>query len=218
MADFARRSHHLHSHSHKLICYHIRMIDRFLCGRTRDDFSSEYSSNEAVLGTRLVNPDMPDLAVVFPPWHGGGMVTKALVGRLSRENAVLETRLHNRILEPDINRVINSFQSTKERIVSQIEELQDEIGYDTVHLVGLSLGNVALALAAKEYQDFHRATMVVAGSNLATSVWDGVGAIQVRREFEKQGVSRTELDEAWKGLAPISYASAFADKYVKTHI
>jgi pimeloyl-ACP methyl ester carboxylesterase len=194
------------------------VIDRLVCGRTKDDYDSHYTSTDSIIETRLLNADSPDLTVILPPWHGGGITTSALVRRLSQKGAVLETRCHNRILEPDINGVIGSFNHIKNRISEEIDTKRQQFDYDTVHLLGLSLGNVALALIANEYQDFHRATMVVAGSNLAASVWDGIGAIHVKKELEKQGVSRIELDVAWRDLAPLSYTTAFAGKYVRAHI
>jgi hypothetical protein len=186
------------------------VIDRILCVRSNQDiFSNHYTADQAVEGMSLVNAEAEELVVVLPPWHGGGNVTSTLVRRLSQERAVLNLNLHDQILEPNIDRVLQSLRQVKDRAHEELEALQDEFNYQTFHLVAISLGNVAASLLARAFGNFSTATLVMPASDLAASMWDGQRTQNIRRSFEEQGIKKDDLIEAWEELAPKNYATDF---------
>lgn len=158
---------------------------------------------------RLVNPGAPRLAVMFPPWHGGSWPYQALVKRLVKQNwAVMDNTFSGEILKPDASQVLASFNNIQATVTDELRRVVDEERYESIHLIGLSIGNAALALVASAYGEFTGATMITPGSSLAECVWDGIRTQHIREGLEHQ-YSRTTLNEEWQTLAPIEYAPCF---------
>jgi hypothetical protein len=179
----------------------------------------DYTSDKAVSSWRLTHPDSDVLTVLFPPWHGGGYAYGLLSQRLSAQgSAVLNYRFHAQILRSDTAAVLSSFDVIKHTVSHDIRELTARHGYKEIDLMASSLGNISLSLVASELDDFSRATMVVAGSNLARCAWEGTRTVGIRQGFETQGIAETDIDVAWAGLAPMRYADAFAGKPVRMYV
>ncbi len=178
-----------------------------------------YSPEQAILTTRLQNEDASRLTVVFPPWHGGGQYVERLTSRLAASgSAVLDFDFHDRILEPDINRVLQSYGYIRDAATEKIQQLFQGNGYEELRLISMSLGTVALALVANELPSFTEAAIVAGSSNLSMSVWEGIKTQHIMKQFMRDGTSADDLDAAWLGLAPKSYAPAFEDKEVKIRV
>ncbi len=77
---------------------------------------------------------------------------------------------------------------------------------------------MSLCLIADEYRDFRKATMIVAGSNLARCTWEGSRTQAIRKQLELNNTTEGALDAAWQQLAPKTYAAAFAGKEVGMYI
>jgi hypothetical protein len=135
--------------------------------------------------------------------------------KLSKHSAVLYYNFHDQILEPEITRVPESFKTIGKRAGSDTARLVADYKYKSVHLVGISLGSAGLAMAAKNYPGFSSCTLVVAGDNLATLMWDGSRTQGIRRSFSEQGITKQELDNAWQEIAPKNQAITFKGKNVK---
>lgn len=183
------------------------------------EIDAAYDPSQAVTAKTLINPSGEYLTVLFPPWRGGGPVYRALTRRLVKKgSAVLVYRFHKHVLEPDIDRVVDSFGVIKDTVTSDIRSCVSERGYRGTDLISTSLGNVSMCLVAGAYPDFRRATMVAAGSNLARSMWEGNRTEPLRAAFETQGVTKENLDTAWDQLAPMRHAEAFAGKNVAMYV
>lgn len=191
------------------------MFDRWICARAKDDFSGEYMAGDAVVAARHLNPDASDLKVVFPHWHASETETNLLHRRLSRQNSVLHYYLHDRILEPNRERVRDSFDVISKRAAADLSIFEEEGRYRSIELIGISLGNVALAKTATLFPNFDSATLVVAGSSLADCMWEGARTRNLRSAFEHQQVSQSELRVEWADLAPSKHAPSFHKKQVK---
>jgi predicted peptidase len=198
------------------------MIDRLsvrLSERIHQTYDPDYAPSKAVIGSTLLNEDASNLVVVFPPWHSNAFFDSLLSQRLAKKgSAVLSNTFHGQILEPNTERVRDSFK-TIGRIVSQeVGAVVRSHDYKTVRLLGLSLGNVSLALVAERFPDFDEATLVVAGSNLAMSMWHGDRTQSIKEGFEAQGIGARQVDVAWTDLAPKSHTEAFRDRPVGLYV
>jgi len=203
------------------------MIDAYFATRGAESDNKileGFEPSQAIVDARIINPGASELTVIFPPWHGERMVTRVLERRVSRYAAVLAYDLHDHILEPNIPGVIATYESMTNRIAEQVGMLRTDRRYSAPHLIGISLGNVALSMTAaklmalNEPDPFSRVTSVVPGSNLALSMWDGMRTQGLRETFERQGVTRDQLDEAWAGLAPSHHAPAMQGRDVCVHL
>jgi hypothetical protein len=194
------------------------MIDQWNCHRVErlgESFDEGYIPDQAVQGAFIRNQKAPVLTLVFPPWHGGGPAIKILTNRLAKAgSAVLSFNFHDSILEPSAYGVIESFNHMEAGVQGATTKLLAENNYQKIRLVGLSLGTVSLALAARILPNFDSATVVVGSSNLALSMWEGKRTAGVRRGLQAQGVTAREIDQAWQMLAPKNHAECFEGKDV----
>ena len=193
------------------------MIDRIVCARGKDVFSDDYSSAQAVQDRELLNPDADRLAVLFPQWHAGSWPSSSLIKRLQEQNwAVLNYDFHDQILEPNVGRVLQSFENIQTEITADLETIQGQADYQSIHFIGMSLGNVAMSLVASEFPEFSSATFVTPGSKLASSMWEGARTRAITKSLSEQGVTKEGLEADWHDLAPIKHARVFKNKTVQT--
>jgi hypothetical protein len=129
-------------------------------------------------------------------------------------SAVISYDFNDEILKPDVNQTLASFMQIQAVVAGELHELVEAHDYRDVTLFAASLGNVALALITEQFKDFNKAVMVVAGSNLAKSAWEGIGTQDIRQSFEDQGYDEESLVRSWEPLAPAAHAAAFSGKDV----
>jgi hypothetical protein len=191
------------------------MIDRLVVARGKDIFSDEYTASQAVQGREWLNRDAKKLAVIFPQWHAVGWPNSELTKRLKKQNwAVLNYQFHDQILEPNIERVPQSYGAVQAEVIEDLEYIEESEAYERVHFIGISLGTMAMTLVASEYSGFSSATFVLPCSKLASSMWEGSRTQGIREGLEEQGYARTQVEEAWHDLEPWAYAKAFRGKTV----
>ncbi len=174
----------------------------------------DFKPNRAILNRTFRNPSQNrKLAVLIHPWHNGGKAYGELERRLLADDfSVLSYRYHDQLLKPNVKQVLESFNVAQETGAEDIDKVQR--AFDETHLIGASLGCVALALIAEALQNFDSATMVTAGSDLAKCVWEGSRSQRIRRQLEDDGCTEEELVEAWQPIAPINHIGAFQNKTV----
>ncbi|HEY4964601.1 MAG TPA: hypothetical protein VIH90_07985 [Candidatus Saccharimonadales bacterium] len=89
------------------------MIDQIISARAEcnpEPLHPSYTPRDVVEGISLINTDSDTLTAVFPPWHSVELFDRALDEKLaSRGSAVLRFKLHNQLLEPDVQGVLDSF-------------------------------------------------------------------------------------------------------------
>ncbi|MDB5166791.1 MAG: hypothetical protein JWM37_863 [Candidatus Saccharibacteria bacterium] len=180
---------------------------------------SDYSPQQAITSKTIFNAGGEYLTVLLPPWHGGGAVYDRLIKRLVKNgSAVVSYKFHGQILSADIQQVVDSFHYIQETIAADINDLLRTGHYRHVDVIASSLGNVSLCLVANMFQEFNRVTMIVPGANLATCTWDGSRTKLIRKELEKQGITKHDLEDAWSSLAPIHNLSGLKDSEVRVYM
>jgi esterase/lipase len=194
------------------------MLDSFLSSYSKRKawpVDLDYRPTHAVTSRRFLNGDSDRLVVLFSPWHGSQRTSNVLAWRLAKQGqAVLVYEFHTQILLPEKDVVAESFRHIQDVIAKDLERLLTERSYSNVRFIGLSLGNVPLAMVAGKFNAFDEADIVVGGSDLARSLWSGLRTDGLRRAFENEQVQLEELDKAWYDLAPKHYAKQFANKKV----
>lgn len=194
------------------------MIDELMCRRSARRFvpdDQDYNPSNIVMTHELINQSTDRLAVIFPPWNGGGRAINLLAERVVRRGyTVLKLASHPRILEPNVNNVLTAYRLIRDQTADLIDHTIDQSRYDKPWFIGPSLGNVALTMTASIFPDFAKASMAVAGSNLATCLWRGIRTQPIAKELLSQGVDMMQLEEAWNELAPINNLKTFQGKPV----
>lgn len=175
-----------------------------------------YKPQNSIKHKRLLNSYADKLVVIFPSWHTHNFPINILSKRLAKKGwAVLAYDFHDQIIEPNEDMVADSFRFIRDTIASEIQNLTNKYKYQQIHLIGISLGNVPLALVADKLQNFTGATIVVGGDDLAIDMWYGLRTQNYRRAFEKLHISLRKLDNEWLEIAPANHVKSFANKKVK---
>lgn len=193
------------------------MLDKLYVKRNSrtDVFTDEYLPDQVITGRKLINPGAERLAVLFPPWHGGGKPYETLAKRLARQgHAVLAYYFHNEILKPDVEQVAASYTYIRDVASRELRDLKAARDYRHTTLIAMSLGNPALSIVTSKFNDFDSAVMVVPASSLARSMWYGTRTQHVRTGIERQGYVLDDVETAWADLAPINHLDVLRDKSV----
>lgn len=180
-----------------------------------DVFDDCFESANVITERQLINPGQDTLVVMFPPWHSGNPYYDQFADRLSQRHTVLKYQFHDQIIEPNADRVLESHEHIQGQIPREISEIQADLNIKRTHLLGISIGNVALTRAASALDSFDSATIALAADCLADSMWQGIRTQEIKRTLEEQGMTRPKLIDKWRALAPIAYAKSFQGKQVR---
>lgn len=195
------------------------MIDRLVAarGRRKDKMvDTMYRPQNAITEQILINSKQERLAVLFPPWQGGGIVYRILTKRLAKKGwAVLAYQFHNQIVEPEETIVTESLEYIKSRVAKDIRKLVNQYGYKEVQLIGISLGTVPLTMVADSYPNFTSATLVVGGDDLAANLWHGERTLNYKKAFEREHIGARKLEIDWEDTAPKNHVRHFGGKKIK---
>ncbi len=193
------------------------MLDRLFVkyNTPKDTFTDAYTPEQAITGRRFVNETGQNLHVLFPPWHGGGVVYEKLIERLvSKGDAVLAYYLHDEILKPDIEQVQASYAYLRDTIAAELASIVGSHDYKKVRLIAMSLGNPALSTVIGKFHDFDSASLVCTSSSFARSLWYGIRTQHIRAGIEQNGQDLDYLEEAWRDMAPINHLDDLVGKEV----
>jgi len=176
----------------------------------------EYRPQDSIRGRILLNEHSDKLAVIFPGWHTHKFPVNRLAKRLVKKGwAVLLYDFHDQIIEPSDEIVEKSFRYVRDQISKELLDLNKKHEYQQIHFIGISLGNVSMALVAEGFTVFNSATFVVGGEDLAVDMWHGLRTLYLRDEFKKAHIGLRRLDKDWKDEAPMNHARRFAKKKIK---
>ena len=170
----------------------------------RPEFDIKYSGDQAIQSVMLnKTPDSATLTVVFPPWHTSALFSRRLLRHFSQyDSHVLIYHFNLLLLDSDTLNVKSSFEYIALSIAQDIGTLADQLVIQTVDLVGVSVGNVALCITAEKLKNFNHVTMIVPGNNLAASLWAGWRTRRLRNTIRAEGYKLVELEKEWADLAP----------------
>jgi hypothetical protein len=191
------------------------MLDQIMTATARfrhPEINYDYTPEQAVVSSKLINEDAEQLAVVLPPWHGWGLVDGVIEERLEALGfAVLSYELHDEILMPHTANVKHSFRNIKQRIETDVHELDEQKQYKKKTGVAASLGTPALAMTADL---FERAILITPGSSLVKCVMDGIRTRHIKKGILKSGDSVDHVSEQWQDMTPADQVDALAGKEV----
>ncbi len=172
-----------------------------------------YRPQDAITQRRLINADGKKLCVLFPPWHGGSWAYEALIRRLARRGyAVLAYSFHDQILKPDAQQVVASYQYIQKAISDDLKKLSKT--YDSIWLIGLSVGILALTMTSEKFDRFERVSLVIPSVKLSYTLWNAIRTRRIRDGLEAQGYTVESLEELWKPLHTVHRVEALNGKRV----
>lgn len=176
-----------------------------------------YASDQAIVSVDFVHvPSSDALTIVFPPWHAPDWFTRHLKQQLigQHTNALIYA-FNPTLLSQDILRVKNSFEFIALNIAEDVKKLLAQKPFRFINLLGLSIGNVALCIAAEKLPRFDNATLVVPGNDLTSSLWDGWRTRRLRNGIKAEGNKLAEIQKEWDDLAPQSHVETLKSHQVQ---
>lgn len=176
-----------------------------------------YAPDQAIVSVDFVHaPNSDALTIVFPPWHAPDWFTRHLKQQLigQHTNALIYA-FNPMLLGQDISRVKSSFAFIALSIAEDIKKLLAQKPFRLINLLGLSIGNVALCIAAEKLPRFDNVTLVVPANDLASSLWDGWRTRRLRNGIKAEGYKLAELQNEWDDLAPQAHVETLKSHQVQ---
>ncbi len=120
----------------------------------------------------------------------------------SRGESSIAYRFPADILTSDYKSTYDGFKKMRADISLDLEDLKKEYGFKEIEVLGFSLSCVPALMIANGNPLINSIKLVVPGHCLAESLWFGIRTDDLRKGFEKKGVTLEKLKEYWKDLAP----------------
>jgi hypothetical protein len=156
------------------------------------------------------------LKIIIPQWGDEEFfATRILIRRLHKEGySCLYFCLPKDILSSNVKDTIKFFNSITEQIKRDIQKLKDEYNFQRIDIIAASLGCVSACLIANGNKDIQNLFLLVPGSCLAQSLWNGIRTQKLRNIYEQQNINQEQLKNIWKDLAPKNNINLMNDKNI----
>jgi fermentation-respiration switch protein FrsA (DUF1100 family) len=154
------------------------------------------------------------LVIVFPLWRGGQYQINRFLRRFHRAGtSTLLLTFPQDILSINTQDTLLAFQALSDQARQEIKTLQHKYQFTRITVVAFSLGVVWALQTIKDFA-IERLTMVVPGSCLASSLWDGIRTQRLKQMLERNNMTKTSLVDQWKTLAPVHNIDAVRAKEI----
>ncbi len=164
-------------------------------------------------------PHSKGLCVLIPPWKVEADFFKLVRKRIYEAGySCLEYKIASALLSPDYRYTHDAFKEVIDHVRLDIDKMVHQHGYKQVQVIGISIGCVEAAMIANNNDYVTRLVLVAPGCDLAQSMWYGLKTQNIRRLFEKQGITLEFLKEAWRDLAPENNFQGLKGKEIEIHL
>lgn len=156
------------------------------------------------------------LKIILPGWGSGlSWITTLLVRRLSRRGfSCLVYALPRTILPYNPNVAPETFGNVKTLIKDDIAHIKSRYNFKKIDIIAPSLGAVIACMVANDNKDIAGIFLIVPGSCLASSLWDGIRTQKLKQTYATQSIDKKKLKKLWHFLAPKNNISGLANKKI----
>lgn len=190
------------------------MIDRAFnyLGQHIDNYDGSHLRPDMAAQETLIRAEQPskNLTAVFGSWHASSRLLRTIADRITRRGSdALIFRLHPLVLNDDyklVRQFIEHIANTSSESINRATTA-DGHDYSRTSLIGLSLGNVPMAISARKIHNFDDVTMVTPGSYLFQCVWQGARTQRLRRSLSDKALPYT-IQKSWTNCAPSRHVAA----------
>jgi len=164
-------------------------------------------------------PNSRGLCVLIPPWKVEADFFKLVRKRTHEAGySCLEYKISSALLSPDYKYTHDAFKEVIDRVRFDIDKMVNQYGFKRVQVIGISVGCVEAAMIANYNNHVNRLVLVAPGCDLAQSMWYGLKTQNIRRLFEKQGITLDYLIGAWRDLAPENNFHGLKGKEIEIYL
>lgn len=136
----------------------------------------------------------------------------------SRGQSFIVYRFPMDMLTSDYRTTRDSFKKIQSDVSSDLADLKKKYGLNEIEIMGFSLGCVPALMIANGNPTINNIKLVVPGHCLAESLWFGIRTANLKREFERKGVTLNELKGYWKNLAPENNIDKLRGKNISIYL
>lgn len=181
-----------------------------------DFFNKEKSSKFYINKKFIKNSNSSVLKIILPPRDDEkSLITKLLIWRLHKKGySCLAYFFPRNILSSDVYHTIDNFSLIKDQIRLDIHKLKAEHNFQKIDLIAPSLGVVSACLIANDNDDISNLFLIVPGSCLASSLWNGIRTQKLKNIYESQNIKQEQLKNIWKDLAPKNNMNVMSNKKI----
>ena len=182
----------------------------------KDFFKKRKSSRFYIEKKFFKNDKTSVLKIIISPRGDSVPPTdKILFRRLCKKGySCLYYCISGSVLSPDVNETIRYFNLVKDQIRSDISELKTKHNFKKVDIISSSLGAVSVCLVANNNDYVDNIFLIVPGSCLASSLWNGIRTQNLRKIYENQKINQEELKNIWATLAPKNNINELRNKNI----
>lgn len=146
-----------------------------------------------------------NVLLIFPHW-GSNVGVYRVLARFFPKFRVRVYQYADSILSSDLEATTRNFAYLEKFVLSDVSDLRAN-GSDKFLFLGNSLGVVPeLRIANQAVYSGYDVTHVVlniSGAHMPYAIWNGCVTRDIRKSFNRQGISFSELDRKWGHLSPI---------------
>ena len=159
------------------------------------------------------------LCVLIPLWKTKADYYKLLRKKIFKAGySCIEYKISSSLLSPDYKNTKNAFTEVITRVRRDIEEMVHKYGLERVQVIGASIGCIEAAMIANYNKYVTKLVLVTPACDIAEPMWYGLKTQNIRRLFEKQGITLSFLQEAWQDLAPADNFEGLRGKDIEIYL
>jgi hypothetical protein len=137
---------------------------------------------------RVIIPNTDKLCILMPPWHIWDSLWSQVQKRLIKQGfSLLIYEASEDILSPDGKVVANQFREVKDAALRDVRELLATGQFNSVDVVGLSLGTGSALYLAISGIVINKLVLLCPSADMAEGIYTGIRTKKIRRTLEKDG-------------------------------
>lgn len=143
------------------------------------------------------------LYILLPFMKGKFGLERGLNNRIHKAGySTLDYEFAQFMLSSDYKATVKNFKTIQKNVRKDITNYKKKYKFPEIHVIGASLGVVNAIMIANKHPLVDKLTLISSGNCLAECLWGGIRTQDIRKQFEKKGVSLKQLKKYWRELAP----------------
>jgi len=149
-----------------------------------------------------INKHSSTLKILLPPrGDGDQLVPRILMRRLRKKGySCLAYFFPKHLLLTDAKKTAEVYDFIRNYVRADIAKIQEKHHYKRIDIIAPSLGVVSACLIANDNRDISNLFLIVPGSCLAKSLWNGIRTQKLRKIYERQNINQEKLKQLWARL------------------
>jgi len=147
--------------------------------------------------------DKKDIIILIPPWRAPKIIFREFKKHIPKDFGYVDYHHSADIVNSDPHKTKVNVLRYIDTVIAKLKTLNKKKKRN-FYIYAESLG-VAFAMVMASKILMKKIVLIAPGANLAECFWDGVMTQHLKKEMEKNGMTRDKLVELWKPISPDEY-------------